>query len=741
MPPPLVTAPARRRFQAPLRGSRRDAVPLLVTVPQPDIARPADDGAAVWVPEGGTICVDGRYIRGGMVYIAGCGEPGCAVEPDLPVWWHDPDFAGRDMRYWPTYGGCHPRERAAYLRWLAAGRSDPDACIGYVFLFYYGLERRLIHDLGTGGQHPETETLLAEVRRLHGVYGTSEPFDRYASALLDLFAGIRAARSVEPVPQRPDGDTPSVSLVNVGRLILDGGVPAAWAYEYLVNHSDYSSKSAAARNWPDLLRDLFLVRFAARWGETVEVEPVRSRELVLRYKTAAAWTSHHSDDTVSIYLDDIPDPDATALFHTLAALARECAADLTPYSRSTVSRPADTAEALSKLPTELLASLDHPILAALRGAVADTLDSPAGAAVLWDDLVAACFDGRDPIEPEQSQRAAARRDAAAVVALLAGIGMGMEPDVGHGPTLPKPGSHVVVFPLSADTADEAPSPLYPAGRLAARLVALVASADSVLSPDEADVLDGFAREVLDLKDGERRRIGAYLRWLAATSTTMAGARAAAARLTAAQRSLLGDLLVSVAVCDGQIAPEEIAALVAAFGYAGLDTAEVYRRLHAASSSNRTPAEVRGAGPGRRWATPPAAGASAAVLDRDRVRARIDDTARVETLLADIFAEPPDPADPAAEEAAGDDAAPADEEPAAAVAGLDAEHSALAVAAAAGRDSWTRRELADVAESVGLPMLDGALAEINEAAVEACGEPLIEGDDPLLVNPYAAEEML
>ena len=50
-------------------------------------------------------------------------------------------------------------------------------------------------------------------------------------------------------------------------------------------------------------------------------------------------------------------------------------------------------------------------------------------------------------------------------------------------------------------------------------------------------------------------------------------------------------------------------------------------------------------------------------------------------------------------------------------------------------SWT------LAESLGLPFLDGTLDIINEAAMDACGEPLVEGDDPLELNEYALQELL
>ena len=72
-------------------------------------------------------------------------------------------------------------------------------------------------------------------------------------------------------------------------------------------------------------------------------------------------------------------------------------------------------------------------------------------------------------------------------------------------------------------------------------------------------------------------------------------------------------------------------------------------------------------------------------------------------------------------------------------GLDPAHSALAVALA-DQVVWTRLDVEELAESLGLPLLEGALDVINEAAMDGCGEPLVEGDDPLELNAYAIEEM-
>src|SRR3546814_6430671 len=63
--------------------------------------------------------------------------------------------------------------------------------------------------------------------------------------------------------------------------------------------------------------------------------------------------------------------------------------------------------------------------------------------------------------------------------------------------------------------------------------------------------------------------------------------------------------------------------------------------------------------------------------------------------------------------------------------LDEAHSSL-VRLLLSRPSWSRAELLDAASDLDL-MLDGALERINEASFDVNDAPLIEGDDPLLIN--------
>jgi hypothetical protein len=57
------------------------------------------------------------------------------IDPALPINSAAANCRVRMLNYWSNYSYADPSARASYLQWLANGRDDPEADIGYVFLF------------------------------------------------------------------------------------------------------------------------------------------------------------------------------------------------------------------------------------------------------------------------------------------------------------------------------------------------------------------------------------------------------------------------------------------------------------------------------------------------------------------------------------------------------------------------------------------------------------------------------
>jgi hypothetical protein len=83
------------------------------------------------------------------------GEPSL-IDLRLPVSRTSPSTSP-PLGYWPSYARLTPEARRCYLEWLAMGRRNPSIDIGYVFIFFYGLERRLLVDMADGGSELQSK--------------------------------------------------------------------------------------------------------------------------------------------------------------------------------------------------------------------------------------------------------------------------------------------------------------------------------------------------------------------------------------------------------------------------------------------------------------------------------------------------------------------------------------------------------------------------------------------------------
>ena len=78
-------------------------------------------------------------------------------------------------KYYPEYGSLSPEQRWVYLNWLKA--IDSEVNIGYVFIFYYGLERHLFF-----GDYEAAFNMILRLRSVH----KNRSFSSYSSTAMVL---------------------------------------------------------------------------------------------------------------------------------------------------------------------------------------------------------------------------------------------------------------------------------------------------------------------------------------------------------------------------------------------------------------------------------------------------------------------------------------------------------------------------------------------------------------------------
>ncbi|MEI2718950.1 MAG: TerB N-terminal domain-containing protein [Gemmatimonadales bacterium] len=558
--PPNFTQPARSR-------SRVAAAPVKAVID--------------WLPRGATAVVVGQQVPGGLVYV-GANAPaanGPAVEPSLidptlPVNWGAPNFQGVGMSYWPSYSQITPESRAAYLLWLSSTRDSPATYIGYVFLYFYGLERRALVDLQLAEEASELSDIANEAERLLATYGANSSFRGYAGRFLELLDAVlqRTPSSPADLPNRSDspGEVPIGIRLAVGSYSArQAPVPAEWALALVRAHPGISLGTPAHRcatKWDAL----FLARYAARFGTGMVIREPK-RRVSVTYQPASGGFSTGRRVTVQ----DVPDvTDLAKPVAQLSELAIECTDALDAFSRYLGRNPEGAGDltAVGLLPPELLLQEGGERVNALTALTQARLGASPRSLLPLGQLVTAW--GGNPTEKLTS------KEFASLTGLLGNLRVGVEPDVRFGGSVPTVSSQVVIFSLN-DQAPSAPSPEYSATALIVHLCGMVIGADGAVDDQERRHLVGHLETVLQLDEAERDRIEAKLTWLAAVKPTTTGLKRRIADLDVRARSMIGQLLLDIAASDGRITKEEIGMLERVFTVLDLDTQEVYRYIHSA----------------------------------------------------------------------------------------------------------------------------------------------------------------
>lgn len=127
----------------------------------------------------------------------------------------DPELIPRPD-YYPTYAGLSPEQKWIYVNWLTDITKPIN--IGYVFIYYYGLERHLL----TG----EFDLAYDEILLLRTVHAENSSFDAYSrSALLNSALHMRRRDRLEQLYQLINTDRFSnLELLMAHQLGLDLGV-------------------------------------------------------------------------------------------------------------------------------------------------------------------------------------------------------------------------------------------------------------------------------------------------------------------------------------------------------------------------------------------------------------------------------------------------------------------------------------------------------------------------------------
>lgn len=671
-----------------------------------------------WIGQNERITINDRKLNTGLFYygevldaLSGYGVEPSLVDNTLPA--SNPCskigseiYTDETLGYWPSYASLSKGCRGAYLDWLASDRSDPDTPIGYVFIYFYGLERRVIENK-SNAQIADREflTLFEEVLRLNNVFSANRSFRGYSANFLELMALLRPTLLENRTREIPDTNNSLSFRVKLARKVVNEQlIDAQLALEWIKNTFEYSLKTPA-RRCEEEFRHLFKIRFNQKFGDGIAVKPNKTK-LQLSYHAAS-----NGIQGVELDMDDLPDPSILkAPIKKLIPIAEQCTEELNSFSRylGKAGTARDDVAALMLLPNELVNESNSPIIESFKSWAKQILTNNNGITTVrefWSHTKAPFPTTLNKKEIELLTNLAAKAD------------IGIAPDQRYHQAKFKIDDKIVLFSLGHGQFFE-PSTAFNEISLAIRLGAMVATINGSVDTNEKLALQNLIDQDDKLSSAEKNSLNAYLTWRLNSPTNTTGLKARIQQLGAKQIEFIKKFIISIALADGKIDSSEIKQIEKLYTSLGLDKSLVTSDIHTLASTKHTALISTTDDITERKNT--------FLLDENVLTMHENDTNDAKSMLESIFSVDDEPEIEAPMLA---DVSQAE---------LDSSHKELFEILIA-KESWPRKEVYEFCSKLNL-MVDGALETINDWAYEKVDAAVLDDDGDIYVDLEIVEEL-
>ncbi len=503
-----------------------------------------------WYGEGDTLQVGGFVLRNPNVYASPgrTGSSDWATEPSEILLSADVRRMGNfdsEMGYWPWYSRIAPGHRYLYLEWLASGKTSLPRSEGLLFLYFYGLERRLLID------QKEKESVLREIVRLRKLderrLGTREgnSFRMYSTGLL-WFEVARAPAMFDDKAFQKVCDLTSVwneaSLAAAMNWLVLNQKPLGTDLALrIARMNPRSQQSVVVKRVGEQFTTLFERRYTERFAGGIPLR-ISKRSRRHTYRPASGGLTE-----VSCSISDVMG--IPSQFEPLADIWNSCVDDLRKFSK--VNAPSGgtlNVQTWEAMPAELREGADHPLTSRVQGLIVDQMSKPSGEGVRLSEclLSAGTLAGLFMIEKRPKMTTVQSRRLAEG---LEQTGHAIEPDARLSNRPYQWDESVAVFLRTED--DEVDKGRYAAASSMLRLGLVVAEADGVVDEEELRVLGEQINATFRLPSHELRRMEALRSLLLKTGSELSVvAERLESSLTPDAKRSVGRLLVAIAAANG-----------------------------------------------------------------------------------------------------------------------------------------------------------------------------------------------
>jgi len=712
-----------KKSNLPITTKTDAPFPKTLSSDKPVISIPSNK--SVWVSVDDHVRAGGLEIKGGFFYfghklksIDGYATESSLVDPSLPIEDMPMNYQDESLGYWPSYSSISSRCRGAYLKWLASDRTNPNVPLGYVFIYLYGLERRVVVDnpeSNMSGQVIKCEAneliqIFHEVLRLRDIYGSSSSFYRYSTNLLELVCIFASRQGKELDLEIEDSIISYLFRYKVALEVYnDRPLPSSLAFSWINNHPEYRLKTPARRCFP-LFKKLFLLKYQQQFGEGLKITPNKTP---LRITPVMASKSLRGIQSIKFDL-----PDAAIMsgpFKKLLEIAELCNQELEPYIRylGKAGSTEDDIAGLLLLPDLFYESVQLERVVRLKDWLVDhsVRNSTVEIAALWQQIGLSI-----PTKFNKGENDL-------IVRLMDKLEIGFAPDPRFHHSKIQSEDVITVYSFeSPESRLKTASKAFNELLLLLKLGAIIARADGSVGDDEREFLLSLLKTDPFISEAERKSLEAFIHWQLVTPSNLSAIKSKLENVPQTEKTAICNVMISLVLADGKVEAKEIEQLESIYVALGLDKSTVSSDIHRVATSK--------------------AGISQA---SDKHEVELDDvvlmlheseTKDVQAMLHAIFTED----EPATNEVETVVATNVNDNltPATPMSSLQPQYREL-VEKLLERPEWLRKDFKALCDSYSL-MVNDVVEVVNDWAYDLVSAPLLEEDHDFKVEQEIADEI-
>lgn len=628
---------------------------------------------------------------------------------------------GKTLPYWPRLSDTTPAQAGTYLNWLAKGRNDPEIELGYVFIYFYGLEKRALVEQG------DVIDIGYEVLRLLRIHGSSRSFQQYA---IGFFVHLILLGILKPSDKILDvlikfqkgylSETFTAMLLDY-LAKTNRPLSTRWAY-YLSKQDQRTKRSIVLDRASNEFRKLFAIRYD-NLPKNKLIPKFGKRTLRIEYHAASPTLLKGSEFGSIVRVAECQEVIGwKRQFSVVTKLFNDCIDELKTYSRKTATYAKDTAIAYESLPPELKDEVEHPKQRE------------------WESLLEE-FAGDSktcliPIEKVALLRGISYRprltlgQAKSIAQFVESFGSSIEPEPRYMHKTFQWNDYIAILRLP----DE---PYLPQGQnyslvsLIMPLAIEVSLASGALEDGERKVINEFFQERFMLTRNDSLRLEALLDTTLKNSVSLTGIKNnISALFKENQRKSIGKFLVMIAGAVDGVCLDEIKALEKTFKSLVLDKNLVKEFISELGYEIKGKESPRLVVKGKREAKGEAIPPKVVLLDINKIRKIREDSIIASKLLLQAMNQ--SPSNNSNTKIPSSDNVAVETETNILSSVLISEHVKPFFIEVIGRNKWMPEELNGLAQKHNLTV-SAALEEINTWSDECLGDFLIEEGTPAIIN--------